>query len=294
MAQTNPNVIFGVHGVTFYNRADRSFFGTLRVLKGSTFSLTGENVLLNGGSSPYPWDVQTGLITSELAITFSDYQPFLSELFLGKDSTTTTAETTGDVSTPENASGTSIIDATTGIASIGAKAGSEADLKFTKYVVQYVSATTVDIYAATDVDFARGTNASFVDDTLKITATPLTVPDAGATVDVPNFGLEITGGSGTVAFTSGDSAFFEVRPINAKSTIVSVGATSDTFPEFGALIYAEANNRLFEIDAFRCKASGMPFGFNPKEHSEAEVTANAFQDLARGGVFSYRDITLTA
>lgn len=293
MALSDPRVVYGVHSVTPYNRTSGEYFGTLKVLQGSSFALTGETVDLTGGSSRYPWAIEDGNISAELSLTFNQYPDFLYELFLGKKPTAVAAESTGNVSTLTNKSGTSLVDATTGIATVQALAASEDDLKFGKYVVKYVSADSVDVYASTDVDFARGTDKEFENDLLKITASPLTIV-ASTPVTVPGYGLTLTGGSGVIALVADTTATFEVRPINSGSSIVTVGGNTDIYPEFGAIVYAQqrGNGSMFELDIFRLKAIGLPMNFSAKEFSEAEVTAKAFYDSTRSGVFSMRSIEI--
>jgi len=292
MALSDPRSMFGVHSVAFYNRSSGEFYGKpIKVLGGSSLSLSGETVDLMGGSFSYPWAVENGAITSELSLRFSQFEDYMFEVFLGKQVTSNSAQASGDVSTLVNKSGT-VVNATTGIASIAATSGSEADLKFGKYVVKVASATTVDVYMSSDIDFNRGTDGEFQSDLMKITASPLTVPGTGGTVDVPNYGITITGGSGSIALTTGDTAEFDVQPINSGSIEVIVGGATDTYAEFGAVLYAEkrSNGEMVEIDCFRCKAIGMPLNFETKAWSEAEVTAKVFYDSSKNGIFKLRHV----
>lgn len=288
---SDPRVIYGVHSFSPYKRTDGKFYGTAKVVKGTNLSLEGELVELVGGSQKYPFAVEEGAIKSEVSFKFSQYEDFLIELFLGKAPTSNSAEASGNVSTLTNKLGTSAQKATTGIASIAAKSGSEADLKFGKYVVVVASATTVDIYFSSDADISRGNAGAYQNDALKVTATPLTVP-SGTTVDVPNFGLQLTGGSGTIGMTTGDTATFEVRPINTGSMTVIVGGASDSFPEFGCILMAQkrGNQEMTEIDLFRCKGAGLPIGFDAKAFSEADVKVKIFYDSAKNGVFEIRTV----
>jgi hypothetical protein len=292
MPLSNPRSIFGVHSVAPYNRTTREYHGILRVLGSSSLSLSGELISLNGGSSKYPFAVEDGLITAELSLTFREYPDFVFELFLGKAVTSNAAEAGGAVSSAlANVVGTSVLNATTGIASVGI--ATAADVKFAKYVVKAVTSTTVDVYAASDVDFARGTDLTYDDDLLAITASALTVPGTGGTVAIPSTGLEFTGGSGSISMTADDTAVFETRPINTGSIDVTIGASTDVFPEFGAVVLAKqrGNGQMMEVDLFRVKAVGLPLGFDENAFSEASVTAQAFQDTSRGGVFSVRHVS---
>lgn len=292
MSLSAPRSIFGIHSVSPYKRSDGLFYGELRVLENSSIGLTSELISLQGGSNKFDWSTEVGSMTSEMSLSFSEYPDFVFELFGGNAPTANAAEANGNVSTLTDKLGT-VVDASTGIASIAAKAGSEADLKFGKYVIKVVSATTVDVYYSSDADIGRGTNGEYQSDALKVTASALTVPGTGGTVDVPNFGLEITGGSGSIALTTGDTATFEVRPQNNGSMDVTIGQLSDqNFPEFGAIIMAakQGNGELFEIDALRCKAAGLPLGFARNAYSPAEVTVKLMYDSVQDGVFKVRHV----
>lgn len=287
MSLSNPRTIFGIHGISPYNRSTGEFYGTSHVLSGATFSLSGEVIELFGGSSKYSWQNEDSTISAELTFTMKEYPDWAMQLFLGKNPTNNTAETAGDVSALVNKYGTSTLDAATGIASVGATSGDEADLKFGSYVVKVASATTVDLYCSTDIDFAKGTDGEYSNDLLLVEA-GIVIPDSGATVASADYGLEFTGGSGTVAMTVGDTATFDVRPINTGSTEAVFGGTSDVYPEFGCYVYAQAqgSGRKIRLNVYRCKAIGMPIGFTANEFSEAEITCKCSFDAAKGGVFS--------
>jgi len=282
---------FGVHSIAPYNVNTGKFYGMVRVLKGSSFSLTGETIDLTGGSQPYPWLVEDGLITEELALNFGEFPDFLYEVFLGKKPTANAAQALGSVDTLTDVNGT-LVDATTGLASIGIKTSSEGDLKFGSYLIEAITATTVNVYASSNVDFNRGTDTVFNGDDLSIIAADITIGDTSDVQDITDFGLEITGGSGTVAMTIGDTAKFNVQPPNSGSSIVKVGGVADSFAEFGALVYGQkrGNSEMVELDIYRLKGIGLPHNFTPKEWAESEVTAKAFYDSAKDGVFSVRTI----
>lgn len=291
MSLPKPRIIFGIHEFTPYSRFDNSFYGTIRVLGSSSLSLSGELIKLNGGSNRYPWDIQDGTITAELSLSIKEYPDFVFELFLGKKPTAITPSNTGAVSAMTNSRGTSAMSATIGIASVQALTGSEADMKFGKYVVKVVSATTVDVFASTDVDFQRGTDKEYVDGLLKINNAPLTIAQS-ADVTVPGFGIEFTGGSGTIGMTVGDTAIFEVLPRNSGGMEVNIGANSDVFPEFGAIMIAEqkSDGSMLDVEAFRVKALGLPIGLTEKAYSEAEITAECFYDSVQNRVLRIRHV----
>lgn len=291
MALSEPRVLFGVHSVSPYSRTTGEFYGILKVLGGSSISLSGETVDLMGGSSQYPWASEDGNIEAEMSLKVKEYPDFLFTLFLGKAPTSNNAEASGNASAVANKKGTSVVNSSTGITSV-LTVGTAADLKFGKYVVKAASATTVNVYYSSDADIARGTNGTYQDDLLKITASALTIVSGMATA-IPNFGLSFNGGSGTIGMTTGDTATFEIRPINSGSMDVVVGSVSDSlFPEFGAIVMGQkrGNQEMVEIDVYRAKGIGLPIGFEEKAWSEAEIKAKLLYDSALDGVFKLRHV----
>lgn len=294
MSLSNPRSIFGLHSVSPYSRTDGTFYGILKVLKSSSLSMSATNVELHGGSQKFAWAVETGEIKAEVALKVAEYPDFLFTLFLGQTPTTAGISTTGSVSTPANVGGTSMV-ATTGIASLAVTATTgAADLKFGKYIIKAVSTTTVDVYQSTDLDAGRGTAAPYQDDSLKVTATPLTITTS-ATTAIPGIGVTITGGSGTIGMTVGDTALFEVLPPSQKSSSVNVGSASSVFPEFGMIAMAQktGDKRMVELDIYRCKGAGLPFGLQPNTWNEADIKLGVFYDSTKDGIFKMRSISET-
>ena len=244
-----------------------------------------------GGSQKFAWAVEDGSIKAEMSLKFSQFEDFMFTLFLGATPTPVAADADGSCSLIANKYGTSVV-AGTGLASVQGKAGSEASMKFGKYVVKATDATHVDVYFSSDADLGRGVAGTMQNDLLKITATPLVIATATA-VEVPNFGITLTGGAGVIALVAGDTATFEVLPIHSGSSSVVIGAAANqTFPEFGAIVMAQkrGNQELFELDCYRCKAAGMPLGFEQNAFAEAEVKVKCFYDSALDGVFKVRAV----
>lgn len=289
---SNPRSNYGLHSVSPYGRTDALPYGILKVLTGSSLTLSGTNVELRGGSQKFPWAVETGELKAEVDLKFKEFPDFVTTLFMGATPVTSAASATGSVSALTNKLGTSAQKATTGIASIGITATTGAALlKFGKYVVKVISATTVHVYAYTDLDAARGGALTYQDDSLVVTATALSITTGAVTV-IPNTGLEFTGGSGTIGMTVGDTATFQVLPPSTKSMAVTVGGAASTFPEFGMIAMAQKTGdlRMCELDIFRCKGSGLPRGFTPNTWAEADVKLGVFYDATKDGVFSERYI----
>lgn len=289
MALSAPRVVYGIHSATFYNPKTGLPYGTARVLGNGTFTMEGETIELRGGSNRFPWSIQDGNINASIELTTKEYPDFLMELFLGKKPNALLADSAGDIVDFINKSGVSIKDATNGISAISVSVANKANLKFTKYVVKAVSANTVDIYAMSNIDFNRGTDADFQDDLLKITSAPITIAVGANTL--ADFGLELTG-IGTPVFDIGDTATFEVLPVHNGAMDVVVGGLSDIFPEFGVVLVTQqlGSQEMFEIDVFKCKAIGLNLGAQEKAFSETPVSAKAFFDADKGGICKIRAI----
>lgn len=290
MALSQPRSFFGVHSYSPYSRSTGLFYGTLKVIEGSNISLSAETVGLKGGSSRFDWHVEVTDMTAEATLSFSEYPDFVFELFAGNAPTANAAETSGSVTTLTNKYGT-LMHATTGIASVSLLSGSSADVKFGKFVLKAISSTAVAVYFSSDADIGRGTDASYSTDDLKVVTT-LTITSGGDTT-ITGFGLKLTGGSGAIALTTGDTATFESRPINTGSMSVTIGAQANqSFPEHGAVLMAakRGNQEMMEIDALRCIAGGLPLGFTRNTWSKAEVTVKMMYDQTADGVYKIRHV----
>jgi hypothetical protein len=286
MGLRNPAIVYGIHQFTPYSRTNGMPYGTSKVLGNSTVNITGEQVELYAGSQKAPWAIEDANLNTEINLAFKQIEDWMFELFLGATvSATDTPSTSGEVNNVANVYGTSVKQASTGIETVSVKSGSEADVKFGKYVVKAVSATTVDVYAYTDVDFNRGTDKSYVNDTLKVTASALTIT-SGADTDIPGFGLKLEGGSGTIGMVTGDTMEFEVLPPYTRKVEASIGGSASVMPEFGALMVAQAasNGQKFDIDCYRVKGSGLPLGLAEKKFAEPEVKAKALYDSTKDKV----------
>lgn len=297
MALSQPRAVYGIHSLTPYRRSDGLPYGILLVLGGANLELTAEQEQLFGGSNKYAWASEVKTVSTQFTANVKSYEDFLFELFLGAEATENAAESGGSVTTLTDVNGTSVVDATTGIASVGIiPTTGAANLKFGKYVVKVTDAgaDTVTIYAMTDIDFLKGTNASYTDDTLAV-ATAV-IPGGSATVDVAALGIRFTGGSGTVAMTLGDTAEFYVRPINTVSSDIEFGQNNTVFPEFGCILLAQkqASFRMMEIELYKCSGSGMPINLQETAFSVADLTVTALYDSTKGLVGKIRHVDATS
>lgn len=288
MAQSEKRIIFGVHSFTPYSRSTGMPYGIVRCLKSSTLNLTGELIDLNAGSNKYPWASEESKVNAEMNLKVAEYPAFLFELFLGKAPTESSVDAAGSISTPVEVNGTNVIDGTNGISTITViPTTGAANLKFGKYAIIATDSTHIDIYMLTDVDATRGTDVSYETDALKITASPLEI--TASTNDHAATGLRFTG-VGTPAFTTGATVTFEVKPPSTRSMEAVIGASGDSFPEFGALVVSQkrGNNEFTFIDAFKCKGAGMPLGFEENAYSESDIKVKLLYDSAKNGVFKIK------
>lgn len=291
MALSEGRSIYGVHSLTLYDRTTWEPFGIIKILGSVNFELTGSFNDLYGGSNRYPWDSEAGVVETNITGTIKEVPDFIFDKFTGGSSTANAAEASGNTGTLTNQNG-ALVDATTGVATATTISGSEADLKDAIYIIKAVTATTVDVYAMSDVDFSKGTDLEYVDDLLKITATPLTIADTSAVVAIPNTGVELTSGSGTVAMTVDDTAYVYTRKVNSGSSIIDVGSALQEFPEFG-VVYTTArksNGDVFEGQFFRCKGIGLPLSHGESAWLETDVTIKALFDSAKQKVGTFRQI----
>ena len=292
MALKDPRTLYGIHSFTAINRTTGIPFGTpdngiLKVVGSANFGYDTELNPLRGGSNPHAVNVERGITTAEITLTTKEYPTWLREL-AGATVVANSAETSGTAESLANSIGTSAFDASTGIASVAVSTAD--DVKDGFYFVKAVSTTTVDVYVDTDIAFRNGADAAYVDESLKVTATPLTVAGTGATVAIPNFGIELTGGSGTVAFVTGDVATFTVRSANVGSTITTFGEAPEPL-EFEAICYGQkkATGDIFGFRAPRCILASSPINFAENEFSTSDLTIMVLFDCSKAKLVDFFD-----
>ncbi|NJM55066.1 MAG: hypothetical protein HC841_03340 [Verrucomicrobiae bacterium] len=270
---------YGIHSICPFRISDGLPYGILKVLGGGTMTLTSEYEELFGGSNKFAWAVEAKTISTEWTANVKSMPDFLFELFLGATVSTTAASATGTVNGLTEIKG-NLVDAT-GIASVSALSGSDEDLKDGLYVIKAVDATTVDVYALSDLEFkkAGGAALTYVDDSLKVTATPLTIT-SGGDVTIPNTGVKITGGAGTIGMTAGDTAIFNVRSAHDGVSEITIGAAGTIFPEHKQLCVGQkrANGDTFELELYKVVGSGMPLPFEEQTFAIPELAMKLVYD----------------
>jgi hypothetical protein len=285
MALKNPRALFGVHQFSPYSRSTGEFFGTVKCLTGSSMSLSGEQVKLEGGSNKYSWATESGKITAEVTIKMREYPAFVFELFFGKAATESFTASPGEVVGLANIKGESILDAVSSVAVTGAQS-----LKFGKYILKAIDSDTLAVHVSTDIDFSKGQAAEYTAQDLKVAEINVVSGDNA----IPGFGIKLVASS--PSFVAGDTAEFTVLPGYSEKLEVTIGGIGETTPEFGAVIMGEkrGDGSIVAIDAFRLKAAGgMPMGFEQGAFSESEVKLEAMYDSAKNGVFKFLSIKET-
>jgi len=283
MTLSNPVTLYGVHQVTIVDRTTKAMHTALVV---GSFGMDNkqEQKPLQGGSNPYPFDTAPGYAEAKTTLKFMQYDLNLLRYLGGDGANAYTEDTDGDaagvVSSLTNEVGTSVANATTGIASIAPK--SSENPVFGDYFAKATGAATVDIYLNNNLG-----GVEFQDDTLKITASALTVPGSGGTVDVPDANLTITGGSGTVAFVTADIASFNVKPINTYNFEYKFGADGNSLPEFSMYVLGEKldsgeASKYRSLYMPRVKGNGVSFESQAKEWSSFETEITVLFDATAG------------
>jgi hypothetical protein len=253
MGLTAPMGIYGLWSVTFKDRVSKLPLALIKVAAEFTFPHSADMEDYVGGGSKFVLASEPKYIKADAAFNIKQFNPETFTYLAAGTQSVGTAESAGAVTTLTNAKGTSIVNATTGIASVALKSGSAADLKAGTYTVLATSATAVDVYCDTDIDFGgiwtspAGTAETFVNDTCKITAAPLTITTSGALSTVTGFGVDLVGGSGTIALVAGDTATFEVRPANVINETVTFGDRNTHFKSYSVTAYSVPKSLTGEI-----------------------------------------------
>lgn len=266
---------FGIHQATFKDTLDPSVWATAKIVGSAEVDLKPELIKLTGGSALVPWAAAPSTASGEITLTIKQYDKdllrFLAPWISGSQVEAASGEASGSVTAITNAVGTSIVDATTGIASIAV--GTAADLAPGNYKVVATGAATVDLY----VDNDTTGKVEFQDSTLKINTSPITIPGSGATVE--SQGIEFTGGSGTIALTTGDIATFTVNPISNYLLNSYFGKSGACLREFSFSVFSRCSGgRLVRTDYPRCVASATtPPMFLVDDFSQMEATIQVLQ-----------------
>jgi hypothetical protein len=127
MALSNPRGQFGIHSVCLFSRDTGLPLSYLRVIGKCEINFEADFSDLTGGSQMYPFDTEVTKIGSDISFTAREYDPGTMELLMGGALTENGAEATGAIDGFANVNGTSVYDASTGIATVTVTSGDSAD-----------------------------------------------------------------------------------------------------------------------------------------------------------------------
>lgn len=290
MSLQRPVTNFGVHSLTAYKINDGMPYGPqLRVLQGSTFNLEGQTIELFGGSNKFSWALEEGDTNASLEFSVSEYPNWLFEVFGGRAPTQGAAEVSGNVSDAVNKNGTSVVAATGLLTAVTTTTA--ANLKFGKYVIRATAADAFKVYGYSDADFGRGASLDFTDDSMEL-AEFTGVVGSGSTHAIAALGITFTTGASATDLVVGDTATFEIRPVNTFNRSVKIGGIADILPEFSAVLYLQktARGKVTEATIYRLKGSGLSIGAERKAFGQNDYSALAAYDSEENAIFELREV----
>jgi hypothetical protein len=275
----NVNYLFGAKALIVYDRCSFAPLGIFRAISTMEFTREVEGVLLSAGHYNGPFAVESGEPANAFSGTVMEFPNFAYTALDNATQVDTLGEdSTGFVGAIANKNGTSIANATTGIASVSIISGSESIVPFSKAIVVKGTAVPneVDVYLVGDT----ATGQIPVSNELTLLAEGVVIPDAAGTVDLAAYGLRFTAGSGTMALTDGDTAYFESRPANSKTTKITMADKSD-IKNVGMLFVwpKTADGKQTIADFPKVAVGGSSFNGNTRAFAEMELTGTPLIDI---------------
>jgi hypothetical protein len=279
---TDIKYLYGLSNLTVIDRTNDKPKYLLRVVSSMNVdSKVDYDKLTVGGVD---WASEEKASSYSLKFEAYEYAPTVMEHLSGGQLTTEALNAAGEVVHLANVKGTSAYNSTTGIASFSV--ATLADLKWGKYVAVVTAATKIKIYGLTgNVSFNDGTNIAFADDTLQV-GSEITVV-AATPEDITELGLHVTGGSGTIGMTIGDTCTFEIRRGTKTGYRLVVGGLSTVYEDvkiIGTFKQTQSTYRAVEIP--KVKISGLPLEAGDS-YSKYSVTADILYDSGIDGFYRY-------
>lgn len=238
MAKDKRVYAFGVHGITVCDYFTGVPVKEFDVIGDLSIPVSAEVEDLMGGSHIWPVAGEPKTLSAEGTVELREFSEHLAEYLVAGVGAATAAESTGSITALTNLKGTSVADAETGLVLQPTITADENDeLKAGLYIVLAETATAVGIYATSTVDLKKGTAVVPTDDTLLLLTGETITTDTAS--DLTALGTTHTGGSGTIAFVVGDSAYYEVYPPHAGVEVTTVGQSAATFKRVSLTIAAQ-------------------------------------------------------
>lgn len=282
MALSQPRGQFGIHSLLLFDPDTSLPLTYLQVLGEFTLNFEAEWADLEGGSNQYIWDAEVAKINSDMNLVCRQYDGSTMALLMGGTHTEGGPEATGATADFANVNGTSVYDLSTGLEEVSVTVGDDGDLKEGKYMIKATASNTAELYCGTDVDFQRGTDTVYDDDTLKIADLDF----SSGSVVVADYGLTFEVGSGSLSFTINDTAVFYVRKPNLSYDEVLFGVKGAEYANVGVYVAGQkqSDGSIFTMELPRCRVAGMPIAFTEKAWSEWNVTIKALYDATTNSV----------
>jgi len=275
MSIENVRDFFGVKYLIPYNLTTKKPLAVLRAIGEISFENAVEAVKLMGGHTEAPHDVEYGQPDPAITGTVREYPAQLFQLMETTTVTENSAEAAGAMDTsPTNAQGTSVIHSVNGVATIAITTA--ANLVFGQYVLVATGTQTLDLHI-------NGLESSFLDiDAMVVTGISTTT--AGS-VAVAGTGITLTV-VGTPGYTTGDTAYVDIRPINTGSTVVLVGAGTEP-SNFGVrcIFPRKSDGVLHYIDVFKVAGRGLSWKGVSREFSETDINWSPLARSSDGAVY---------
>jgi len=237
-----------------------------------SFSANADSILADAfGLFTVPPAIESGAISGQCSFSATQALNIRTKETLFNTTYTDTPDASLFVGTILPVVGTSLQNATTGIASVAAIA-STTNIKDRTITIIAKTATTIDVSAT------LSTGGTFV-------RTGLTLAGSGANTDITELGLRLVGGSGSIALTIGDQVQIDTRPISSSRIGGDIGTDFA-----GADFYVIAQTQLTQggiqskLILPRVKFSGAQLNMESKKFDKRALTGNVYavQEILNG------------
>ena len=276
-------ISFGSYGVSILNAKNLKPLhqGLITVTSNVEISRTTELITATGGAWKAPVATEYGATETSISFTCLEV-PYSVFQAVGASSTITAASDNGTVSALSNVEGTSVFDATTGIASI--TVDTPANLRGNLYVIEAVSATTVNLYSSATQGFSLSPIVTPNSNTLQLFTTATVT--SGGTIAFADLGITLNAGSGTIGMTVGDTAVFSVvEPHNGfHRHILGTDGAAPIAVALEFLSQKRVNGEYTKIFIPNATIGSLPFSMSSFEFSEVTIegTTNIGTDPISG------------
>lgn len=265
---------FGIKYVIPYNLTTFQPIVVLRVVGELSFENKVDQIELKGGDTQAPWDVEFGQPSPTLKGTLLEYPGEIFQIMETCTKTINNAQASGNIGSVTNGQGVSVFNGSNGISNVTVSQATA--LIFGRYTLVATGANTLDLYIAGLVTAYDTVQGRFVASISTTTAGSISIASAGITLTAV----------GTPNYTVGDTAYFEVQPINTGSTSVLVG-TGTVPSSFGVrcVFPRKTDGVLHYIDVFNVSARGLSWTGKSREFSSFDIEWKPLARASDGAVY---------